>query len=565
MGIATLNHIADVSVSDNMLRKQARAELDLLGSYPQDCKVCPKPVWFTAFFDGTGNNAQLDGLPSRSAKDTKYSNIAKLAQFAHIENDSDPRTAFAYVEGVGTPCSKVGDSGNGVDNALGMAAARKGEDRIRWMLAQLKRFVDSHAPHVSQVNLAVFGFSRGATQARGFVRMLKESLAVGPEDSHLFWQDYSYPNLPKLVVYFVGILDTVSSTGYGGSRLESALPSVILPGTPVGAVAGGVLSYIDKGGHAEWAKDLRIPGHVKRCVHYVAAHEVREKFPSDSVRLDRELPGNCIEEFYPGVHSDVGGGYANNVQEGRTNELSRVALNNLFIQAWRAGVPLKPPNEVLETAGSLFQISDDLQHHWNVYMGECDAPSVQPIIEGGDLQHEVVWHMNRYYQWRASRRNRLRDGRLKPQPAVDQYMQIADREWQDDLISVARSATGLIRFSLNPQEEAMFDAYKGEWLRALPADYRMSFDRFFDHYVHDSIAGFKQQMSDSHIGFVEMSRWARNRQYFVGKREDKFLYWRYEGWLPYSNEMKVAREDARNAKGPLPTNADATLPEVVTA
>ena len=272
-----------------------------------------------------------------------------------------------------------------------------------------------------------------------------------------------------------------------------------------------------------------------------------------------------MEDFYPGMHSDVGGGYGVNAQEGRTNELSRVALNNLFIQAWRAGVPLKPPKEVLAAAGSLFQISDDLEHHWNVYMGECDAPSVEPVMPGGDLQHQVVWHMNRYYQWRASRRNRLRDGRLKPQPQVDPFMQITDREWEEDLISVAKSATGLIRFNLDPREEAMFDAYKGKWLRALPGTYRSDFDRFFDHYVHDSIAGFKQQMSDSSVGFVEMSRWSRNRQYFVGKREDKFLYWRYEGWIPYSNDMKVALEVPRNAQGPLPPNADATVPEVATA
>jgi hypothetical protein len=82
MGIATLNHIADISVSDNMLRKQARAELDLLDSYPQDCKVCPKPVWFTAFFDGTGNNYPLDGNGDTNPESTKYSNIAKLWRFA---------------------------------------------------------------------------------------------------------------------------------------------------------------------------------------------------------------------------------------------------------------------------------------------------------------------------------------------------------------------------------------------------------------------------------------------------------------------------------------------------
>ncbi|KAG1085887.1 hypothetical protein G6F57_019154 [Rhizopus arrhizus] len=59
-------------------------------------------------------------------------------------------------------------------------------------------------------------------------------------------------------------------------------------------------------GHGGWAtaEDLRIPADVRRCVHMVAAHEVRGSFPVDLVD-----GANCEQIIYPGVHSDVGGGY----------------------------------------------------------------------------------------------------------------------------------------------------------------------------------------------------------------------------------------------------------------
>lgn len=436
-----------------------------------------------------------------------------------------------------------------------MAAAHKGELRIRWMLNELKAHVTAHMPFVNQINIAVFGFSRGATQARAFVRMLAETLAY-QQGGELIWREASlHHKQPKVVVYFLGIFDTVSSTGFGGSRLEKATPalvtagsSILLPGpigTVVGGTAGGTLSRIDKGGHAEWAKDLRIPSYVTLCVHYVAAHEVREKFPSDSVREDAVVPANCVEQFYPGMHSDVGGGYPWLCQEDRTNELSRIPLNNMFIEAWKAGVPLKPISEVLASAGELFEITPDLEAAWNAYMGVHGKVAAGSPPSNQKLETQVIWHMNRYYQWRAGRRRRLRDGRLSPSSGVDPYMKITDEEWSKDLLSVAESRTGWIRHSVHAHEEAMFEAYTGKWLASLSPSARQAFDRFFDRYVHDSIAGFKLQMKEASVAlfYTEMSRWSRNRQYFMGKRGEDFLYWRYEGWTPEHSATKTAMSE----------------------
>jgi Uncharacterized alpha/beta hydrolase domain (DUF2235) len=541
-----LRRISEISAGTNAERRSNRAMLDVGTSAAEACKTCPKPVWFTAFFDGTGNNVNLDGNRSTVAATTKYSNVAKLAWFAHVKNGEVPRTAFEYIEGVGTPCAKVGDSGAGIDNALGMSAAAKGEARIRWMLDKLEEHVSEHMPTVNQINLAVFGFSRGATQARAFVRMLTEKLAFVQGDELRWAKPGVDMKHPRLVVYFMGLFDTVASVGFGGSRLEKKAPMIvqgaltIFPGGIVlGPVAGGVLRGIDEGGHAEWAHDLAIPSHVTRCVHFVAAHEVREKFPSDSVRRDQEIPGNCIEIFYPGMHSDVGGGYEFRSQEGRSNELSRVPLNDMFIEGWKAGVPLKSPNATMASAASLFEISRHLENHWDVYMGN-GVVGIDHALATDKLESQIIWHMNRYYHWRASRRARLRDGRLKPLGGVDHHMAITDREWNEDIVSVAESRTGFIRTNVYLNQSAMFESYQGAWIKGLAGEVREAFDHFFDHYVHDSIAGFKKQMEDGHVGFAEASRWSINRQIFVGKRGNKFLYWRYEGWTPEYSGSKTA-------------------------
>jgi hypothetical protein len=436
-----------------------------------------------------------------------------------------------------------------------MAAASNGEKRIDWMLRELKRHVDTQQRQVSQINLAVFGFSRGATQARAFVRMLTEkrphvaTLATKDGNRLLWHETNSKGEYPELVIYFMGLFDTVASVGYGGSTLEKTLPRVLSAGGPLSALAGVALKAIDGGGHAAWANDLTVPDAVRRCVHFVASHEVREKFPCDSLRRNLgSINSNHIEVFYPGMHSDVGGGYSHSAQEGRSNELANVALNNMFIEAWRAGVPLKEPSAVMADAGGLFEISEALEQAWNSYMGPNGKSYSGSPPSSDTLETNIIWHMNHYYAWRESRRCRLKDGRLKPAGGVDPYMAMTDKAWSEDVEKLVqdRAHPGVFTHKPTQQEQAILDAYDANANnagKATPAagqqagGIKKAFDLFFDHYVHDSIAGFKQQMAESHVEFAEKSRWSVNRQYFMGQYSKdgqeghgtRSLYWRYEG------------------------------------
>jgi hypothetical protein len=96
---------------------------------------------------------------------------------------------------------------------------------------------------------------------------------------------------------------------------------------------------------------------VKRCLHLVAGHEQRLCFPVESIRrASGEYPTNATEVIYPGVHSDVGGGYppgdqGKAISKGKLEHdsqlLSQIALHDLYADAFAHGAPLKVPAAVL--------------------------------------------------------------------------------------------------------------------------------------------------------------------------------------------------------------------------
>jgi hypothetical protein len=336
--------------------------------------ACCHSLHISLFFDGTNNNEDND------TKKEHPSNIAKLYHVSLRGASAEKSGYFSYyMPGVGTPFPEIGEldySGNGLQFATG------GEDRINWALVQvssaltfaltkngiddgiakakvesmstskgpmmsifgagrrrqvmkgllepLRPYVPKTRPEVLGVKLYVYGFSRGAAEARTFVSWLSQLFdtpdgAENPEQTLL--------GLP-VSIEFLGLLDTVASVG-------------IAHVAPFFA------------GHMDWADDTQLlpgaktfPNFVKCCRHFVAAFEQRACFPLDSVRNeDGTYPPNTYEVVYPGVHSDVGGGYPKNDQgkaRGGTNELvSQIVLHDLYAAAFAAGAPLQVPEAVL--------------------------------------------------------------------------------------------------------------------------------------------------------------------------------------------------------------------------
>ncbi|MBK4783918.1 MAG: DUF2235 domain-containing protein [Pantoea sp. Pent] len=365
---------------------------------------CCKTLHISLFFDGTGNNLNHDlYIP-----DPKHpTNIARLfratigqgyaggladktAELLDASGSGDNKYYKYYIPGVGTPFPEVDD----LDFSMMGLAAAHGEDRINWGLLRiidaLKRTmgldtlsddeswkaVDKMAtsmasfgltgaanrfetfqsllkdiapelqkalvptepgkPKLLGIKLYVYGFSRGAAAARAFVRWLSELLPKPEEGKDKPEQCLAVGELKiPLSVEFLGLLDTVASVGVAH----------------IAPVAEGHMGWAD--GSQELPAEKIYGGLIKKCVHLVSSHEQRLCFPLDSIRRpDGTYPANSEEVVYPGMHSDLGGGYPPGDQgkangDGDSLLLSQIALNEMYAAAFESGAPLNVPEDSL--------------------------------------------------------------------------------------------------------------------------------------------------------------------------------------------------------------------------
>lgn len=480
-----------------------------LGNKEVSCQIVTQ---FSIFFDGTRNHAEEDE-PSGS-----QSNIARLFG-ACLAEDRDGQFCL-YIPGVGTPFPPIGEP---VPHPLGARDGAYGDRRLRYAylyianrIAELSgypviveetdqalaRAIEDEAqvevwtrklseifaspkpaaPQIVGVTLDLFGFSRGATAARAFLNQLLEW--TGTRASHM------PPNLfgAPLRVRFVGLFDTVASV-----HIADSMP---LPGD----------------GHLKWAEPrlMVIPAFVEQCVHLVAAHEARNSFPLTTISASQQDAPRRLEIIYPGMHSDVGGGYgprsqgkgtlaAGQVRQSEADMLSQIPLNDMYDRAHAAGVPLMGRSD-LEQAGkaSRFTVSPELQRAYDTYQRTLNASS-----SGAPLLTQIHMHYLHYLGWRKHvlQRDtliampfmqRCRDG--EPQDFVN--LDQANVEFQAYIVPFMRPSDRaviqagkvlVVRDYLLRQYDCMklYDRYwaglptPGEPLRAL-----------LEGYAHDSRAAF---------------------------------------------------------------------------
>lgn len=255
-------------------------------------------------------------------------------------------------------------------------------------------------------------------------------------------------------------------------------------------------------GHGSWADSegsLRIPLGI-RCVHLVAAHEVRRSFPLDSISVGQITPENSQEVVFPGVHSDLGCGYSPG-EQGRgidptgADMLARIPLLYMYKEARTAGVPLK-----LELAGEAarrrFEVTPDAITALNAYLAHS-------IIKNGTLTAIMREQARLHIQWRLARRTNgflpIESSRsfMRASTFDQNDLHSANLEFDKELAAfeawLAQKGKGFI-----PQVQAAgFDnEHDNEWEEIAtwwtkapqPASEVLA---FFDEYVHDSRAWFK--------------------------------------------------------------------------
>jgi hypothetical protein len=504
---------------------------------------CNVPVKIGLFFDGTNNNLKRDRDGERvsiggkdvinsgmrlPASECSHSNVARL--FEVFQSDRDKGIFSYYIPGVGTRFSEIGEM---TETSEGKAFAKGGQARIIYALLQVINsiygmvmnkplysdnrlgaiaqaydrsisprqkesnnanvsahvdFFDEYIgaltqairsipkPVIPSVTLNVFGFSRGAAEAVAFCHMFDELLIRS-----------RFASIPASI-NFLGIFDTVASVGVSASvSMTTILPK----------------AWAD--GHYSWASRILkpLPPSVRSGRHYIAAHEQRMNFPVTT----QTGASNFKEVYFPGVHSDVGGGYGpGEGGKGRGHQaamLSQIPLAYMYKEACIEGVPFMPYEEFEEVFKEDFSISSELAASWEAY---CKELEIREKEYGDRLRAQ----MGLYYYWRAARLETLEQ---------TEFFKSASKQEQQDLLesnqvlkgdlSIAK-ARATVRFPGDPETVITAEEAKsisqwhviranqtleswGKWaLSCFTKPQRLSEEvmRFFDNYVHDSIAGF---------------------------------------------------------------------------
>ncbi|MDW5416706.1 DUF2235 domain-containing protein [Iodobacter sp. CM08] len=427
------------------------------------CLTCEEDIFLGFFFDGTNNNKYRD------TPEYCHSNVARLyeaypgkgtmAQLAlsggaakadepYLKGPGTDPLLYrkTYIPGVGTPFKKLGDTGEDFDKTGGLAAATHAEVRMCWALLQVTNHIAAallgenltdpleddgklaqkmldrwygaqkplpptikirpyqskpeqwfevpnpqadfsratvlakrsqalhekikirlaNKPSLRRVRISVFGFSRGAAEARAFCNWLLNAYGGGVGGI-------------ALSIDFLGLFDTVASVGIARAT----------PGAD---------------GHYAWAteQNLRVSSGVKRCVHLVAAHEVRASFPLDSVGSG----SNLKEVVYPGVHSDIGGGYLPDDQgratgkgsAGDQKKISQITLAQMYREALMAGVPMTNPSDWKGFRESNFKIDGGTIKKFNDYVqatSKLTAPANSPVSKASLAAIDPMWPVER--------------------------------------------------------------------------------------------------------------------------------------------------------------------------
>ncbi len=470
-----------------------------------DALSCAKEIHVGLFFDGTNNNLVRD-VPDQS-----HSNVVSL--FNAHKDDKVENFRF-YIPGVGTHFPEIGEDkeldagkrfGSGgearihwaliqVYNALHMAyhdvllirpeeaktlcvdqlktSWRLGDDKMviifKGIQERLLKAIKDQRPRVTKMHLSVFGFSRGAAEARTFCQWMQkvaENMTVGEA---------------TLEIHFLGIFDTVASVGLADSA-------------PIFQ------------GFQDWADDTMDIHGVNQTVHYVAAHEIRQSFPLSTARIRaKNYPPNTKEFVYPGAHSDLGGGYPPKSQgkgiEGRTALLSQIPLMDMYFEALAAGVRLDSKSEMQGETQADFAVAPTLDKAFSNYAAWTTEEEKQNVANGGEpVQNRMRYHMELYWRWRASKGDEATFKAMASYEASNkqdrQDLWESELDWRTD-VQAAQVANQPRRVFVPRagyvEQQSRADEVQRRLLRAVAAakDVPQSANDFFDKYVHDSHGGF---------------------------------------------------------------------------
>lgn len=513
-----------------IIKRTAETNSDVSNTPPTAKQDCSDVVHISVFFDGTGNNKDAD------EEKKKWSNPARLWRTANQYvvdsriNNSTSNYAI-YVSGVGTRFNgelnifqralAIMQDHSGFGLGVGTGGTRRldyGEDQLNDALKQVmiinakKAEIDtgkyanekkvysfaevdnSLKQHrlIKKINISTFGFSRGAALARAFTNQFMwqcESDCNG-----LTYGTGKYP----IEFKFMGIFDTVASFGLPATNLNNNLTFE--------------------------GRDMVIDERVKMCVHHVAGNELRFAFPVDLIHKENGqiANSNWKELVYPGMHSDVGGGYTPGSQNVNDN-FARIPLKDMLEDAVSAGVRMFDYDQLKEKYGALFAEQFEIQ---NETQRLYDAVKAQ-MPATGKVQDQIITSMKVYYaaygalatQKTASVSQQARsDNKIREFIPIGPSDMATEMERLDKLKKLTESnkSGGINIFRLLSPVSKAYEYYLGieDWqFKSWSNGSTPEIMDFYQNYIHDSKYGF--------ISNAEPFSYFRQRTVYESRRSGK--------------------------------------------
>jgi hypothetical protein len=289
---------------------------------PKPAPVESDNILLGVFMDGTGNNKnntdarrnnsasfKQNGQDADSSYNNAYSNVARLWEFY------EPAKRI-YIDGIGTLTGGK-DTTNGYGFGTGPTGIRA---RVRIACEESVKKIKllSNKKHIEVLTFDVFGFSRGSAAARNFVYEVNKAAysskpvreprsgviiahvdADGEKTTEKMMPEYGHLGLQlkqagitvdHIAIRFVGIFDTVSSYH----------PNFSVTPNFANDVAELHLNEISM---------------ASKIVHLTAGDEHRENFSLTNINSAAGRTTPHVEKSLPGVHSDIGGSYRDNIVE----------------------------------------------------------------------------------------------------------------------------------------------------------------------------------------------------------------------------------------------------------
>ncbi|CAH0285037.1 hypothetical protein SRABI118_03900 [Massilia sp. Bi118] len=476
-------------MSAELVKCAVAANRDVPDCPPSPFQDCRDEVHISVFFDGTGNNKDAD------VQEKKWSNVARLFESAYraAQLSKAGKVHAIYISGVGTKFNGdaagwLGSANIWVEDNIGGGGAGYGGDRrmelgsdlvndyLRSvMISNAKRLDSTLAKYASDngdksfndlnfvlskyrlirsINISVFGFSRGAALARAFVNRI---LAKCTErDGALAYSGY------PLRVSFMGLFDTVASFGVPSQNARTPFTE----------------------------RELIVSPMVERCVHFVAAHELRFSFPVDLIRKDGKLAGNWIEKVFPGVHSDVGGGYAP-MEQGIDSNYARIPLREMLKEALFAGVRVIGYEDLKRRQAQFFrerfECLEETEAAYSRYMAACSAV-------GGTVEQQIRAHMKMYYSANGTMyRKKIESARDRSLKTSRMKSLLGPRGMAAEVAACRNVSKNikLVRFGgTSSKSFAQYVNIRDWQLAAWDLTSPGGVTEFVSHYIHDSKVDF---------------------------------------------------------------------------